>query len=113
MSDLVPPSAAVRGPLDDLHRRLDPSHMGVLLGDEIVELLANEVGPIWFAELSEPHRLPLDVVVSEVSDRQAVCAALAAELDGGPPSGFDPEREPDSGSFSVSFLSATVQAVKP
>jgi SAM-dependent methyltransferase len=113
VSDLVAPSPAVKGPMDNLHRQLDPSHMGVLLGEEIVELLAHEAGPICFAELSEPHRLPLDYIFSAVSDRQAVLATLAAELDGAPPSGFDPEREPGSDSFSVSFTSATVQAVRP
>ncbi len=113
VSDMVAPSAGVRAAFDDLHRHLDPSHMGVLLGDEIVELLANEVGPIGFGELSAPHRLRLDYIFSPVSDQRAVRAALAAELDGGPPSGFEPVSEPDTGSLSVSFTTATVQAARP
>ncbi len=113
VSDMVAPSASVKAAFDDLHRRLDPSHMGVLLADEMVEVLADEVGPICFAELSSPHRLPLDYIFSQVSDRESVRAALAAELDGGRPSGFDPESDPDTGSISVSFTSATLQAVRP
>jgi ubiquinone/menaquinone biosynthesis C-methylase UbiE len=109
VSDLVAPDAEVRAAYDDLHRKLDPSHMGVLLADELVELLADEVGPIAFAELPDPHRLPLDYIFSQVSDREAVRSALAAELDGGPPSGFEPALDPETGSFSVSFATATVQ----
>ncbi len=112
VSDLVPPYAAVRDAYDDLHRRLDPSHMGVLLNDEIVELLAKEVGPICFAELPDPHRLPLDYIFSEVSDRPSVRDALAAELEDGRPTGFEPALDPETGSLSVSFATVTVQAVK-
>jgi ubiquinone/menaquinone biosynthesis C-methylase UbiE len=113
VSDLVPPYAGVKAAFDDLHRLLDPSHMGVLLSDEIVQLLAKEVGPISFAELTDPHRFPLDYIFSDVSDRVSVRAALTAELDDGPPSGFGPALDSDTGSISVTFTSVTVQAVRP
>ncbi len=112
VSDLVPPDAGVKDAYDDLHRRLDPSHMGVLVGDEIVELLAKEVGPICFAELPDPHRLPLDYIFSDVSDQEAVRASMHTELDGGGPTGFAPALDPDTGALTVSFATATVQAVK-
>lgn len=110
VSDMVAPTAKVKDAFDDLHRHLDPSHMGVLAADEILELMADAVGPICFAQLSDPYRLPLDVIFSGVSDQEAVRTSLRAELGGGPPSGFDPESDPDTGSLSVSFMSAVVQA---
>ena len=113
VSDMVAPSTYVREAFDDVHRHLDPSHVGVLLGDEMVELLATEVGPVSFAELSGPFELPLDDIFSDVSDRPWVSAALTAEVDGGPPSGFLPDRDAGSGSLSVSFSSAVVHATRP
>jgi SAM-dependent methyltransferase len=113
VSDMVAPSAAVKEPFDDLHRHLDPSHMGVLLGDEMAELLEDEVGPVSFAELSGPFALPLDSIFSDVSDRPWVTAALRAEVDGGPASGFLPQLDAETGSLTVSFSSAVVHASPP
>jgi SAM-dependent methyltransferase len=110
VSDLVAPGQEVRAAYDEVHRHLDPSHMGVLLRDELVELLANEVGPVCFGELNDPGRLPLDYIFSEVSDRQWVSTTLTAELAGGPPSGFSPEAEVGTGALSVVFTTATVHA---
>ncbi len=110
VSDLVAPGQDVRAAYDEMHRHLDPSHMGVLLRDELVELLANEVGPVCFGELNDPGRFPLDYIFSEVSDRQWVSSALAAELAGGPPSGFSPEAEPGTRALSVAFTTVTVHA---
>jgi ubiquinone/menaquinone biosynthesis C-methylase UbiE len=39
--DMVAPSPDVRGAFDALHRLMDPSHMEVLLSDEMVGLLAH------------------------------------------------------------------------
>jgi ubiquinone/menaquinone biosynthesis C-methylase UbiE len=110
VSDLVAPGQEVRAAYDEVHRHLDPSHMGVLLRDELVELLANEVGPVCFGELNDPGRLPLDYIFSEVSDRPWVSTTLTAEVAGGPPSGFYPEAEPGTGALSVAFATATVHA---
>ncbi len=112
VSDLVAPGQDVREAYDDVHRHLDPSHMGVLLRDELLELMADEVGPVCFGELHDPGRLPLDYIFSAVSDRQWVNATLTAELAGGPPSGFDPEAEPGTGALSVVFTTATVHATR-
>jgi ubiquinone/menaquinone biosynthesis C-methylase UbiE len=113
VSDMVAPNAEVKEVFDDVHRHLDPSHMGALLGEEIVALLGHEVGRVSFAQLSEPFPLPLDYIFSDVSDRPWVRAALAAELEGGPPSGFLPQVDPETGSLMVSFSSAIVHAVLP
>jgi len=112
VADMVAPSRDVRASFDDIHRHLDPSHVAVLLSQEMVALLASEVGPICFAELTGPLRLPLDDILHEASDAQTVKSMLAAEVDNGEPSGFDPESDPDSGQLSVAFTSATVQAVR-
>jgi ubiquinone/menaquinone biosynthesis C-methylase UbiE len=112
VSDMVAPRADVRASFDELHRHLDPSHIGVLLREEMVALLANEVGPICFAELSESFRLPLTHILHDASNPEAVDATLAAEMAGGQPSGFQPEADPDSGQISVAFSSATVQATR-
>jgi SAM-dependent methyltransferase len=113
VSDMVAPNAEVKEAFDDVHRHLDPSHMGVLLAEEILELLTHEVGRVSFAELSDPFPLPLDYIFSDVSDRQWVSAALRAEVDGGPPSGFVPQVDPETGSLTVSFSSAIVHATRP
>jgi SAM-dependent methyltransferase len=112
VSDMVAPTAEVRVAFDDLHRHLDPSHMGVFVSEEIVALLANEVGPIGFAELTGPLSIPLTRIISAVSDQAWVEAALVAEVHGGEQTGFNPEADSDSGQISVSFTSATVQAIR-
>jgi ubiquinone/menaquinone biosynthesis C-methylase UbiE len=110
VSDLVAPGEDVRAAYDEVHRRLDPSHMGVLSQDELLEVVAKEVGPVCFGELNGPARLPLDYIFSEVSDRQWVHTTLHEEIAGGPPSGFSPEAEPGTGALSVVFTTATVHA---
>jgi SAM-dependent methyltransferase len=110
VSDLVAPGQDVRAAYDEVHRHLDPSHMGVLSQDELVELVAKEVGPVCFGELNDSARLPLDYIFSEVSDRQWVRSTLQEEIAGGPPSGFSPEADPGTGALSVVFTTATVQA---
>jgi hypothetical protein len=106
------PNAEVKEAFDDVHRHLDPSHMGVLLGEEIVELLAEEVGPVSRSELSGPFRFPLDDILSDVSDPQWVGAALVADVEGARRSGFNPRVDAETGSLSVSFSSAVVHATR-
>ena len=110
VNDLVAPNADVRDAFDGLHRLIDPSHAGVLLPNELSELLASAVGPVASAETTKPFRLPIDVMLTDAADREAVMVALHAELDGGPPSGFEPVL--DDGRMTVAFTATTVQAVR-
>lgn len=110
VSDMVAPNAEVRPAFDELHRRLDPSHVGVLLDTELAELLRSIVGSLSSAETSVPFALPVDQILTDAADRDAVLAALRAELDGGPPTGFSPRLDP--GGVVVSFMSATVHATR-
>lgn len=90
--------------------------MEVLLGEEVVGLLASEVGPVCHAEMMGPSRLPLDLILTDASDRESVQATLIGELNGHGASGFVPRLEspsdPDPGRLSVSFTSVIVHAMK-
>src|SRR5438046_1691698 len=80
----------VREAFDALHRRIDPSHAGVLLEGELAELLHSKVGPLTYGETSDPFTLPVDHILTDAADRDAVTSALQAELAGGPATGFEP-----------------------
>jgi SAM-dependent methyltransferase len=110
VADMVPPSAEVRDAFDALHRRLDPSHAGVLLDAELADLLRGKVGPLTYDETSEPFMLPVDAILTDVADRDAVTSALEAELAGGPVTGFDPVL--DNGQTLVSFTNTVVHATR-
>ena len=56
-------------------------------------------------------RLPIDVAITEQSQRDAVVAPLEAEMTGGPVTGLAPERAED-GQIIVSFLTHTVRVTK-
>jgi len=112
VSDMVAPSPEVREAFDDLHRLMDPSHMKVLLIEEMVKLLTSEVGPICGGELSGPTRLGIDHILTDAGDRDLVKSTLSSEINGGDLSGFDPRSEAESGGISVSFTSAIVHASK-
>jgi hypothetical protein len=112
VSDMVAPGPKVREAFDGLHRHIDPSHMRVLLSEEIVELVASEVGPICGGDLSGPTRLLIDQMLTDASNRVLVKATLSSEINGGDLSGFDPRSEAGSGGISVSFTSAIVHASK-
>jgi ubiquinone/menaquinone biosynthesis C-methylase UbiE len=107
INDLVAPSPDVRDRFDELHRLLDPSHVRTFLPEELVAALPRE------ARCAEHEtieiRLPLEVSISEVSDRDAVVDALHEELDGGPASGFSPAIENDA--LVVTFQVCTVHGV--
>ena len=107
-ADMVAPNAEVRGAFDDLHRCLDPSHAGVLLEPELAELLRSKVGPLAYGETSGPFALPVDHILTDAADRDAVMSALRAELAGGDATGFDPVADGDQ--ILVSFTSTVVHA---
>ena len=108
VADMVAPNAEVRDAFDALHRRLDPSHAGVLLEAELAELLRAQVGPLTYGETSEPFRIAVEHILSDASDRDAVTSALQAELAGGAHTGFDPML--DDGQTLVSFTNTVVHA---
>jgi ubiquinone/menaquinone biosynthesis C-methylase UbiE len=110
VADMVAPSAEVRDAFDGLHRSLDPSHAGVLLEAEMAGLLEAEVGPLSYGETSDPFRIPVDHILSEAADRDAVTRALEAELAGGPATGFKPVLE--DGQTLVSFTNTVVHATR-
>ena len=109
-ADMVAPSADVREAFDALHRSIDPSHAGVLLEGELAELLHSKVGPLTYGETSDPFVLPVDHILTDAADRDAVTSALQAELAGGPATGFDPVL--DDGQTLVSFTSTVVHATR-
>jgi SAM-dependent methyltransferase len=109
VSDMVAPTADVRTAFDDLHRLLDPSHAGVLLETELAELLRSTVGPLAYGETMDPITLPVDHIMTDVADRDAIMSAIQSELGGGPPTGFDPVTD-DAGQILVSFTSTVIHA---
>jgi SAM-dependent methyltransferase len=110
LADMVPPSAEVRDAFDDLHRCLDPSHAGVLLEAELAALLRDQVGPLAYGETSEPFLIPVDAILTDAADRDAVAQALEAELAGGDATGFEPVLE--DGRTLVSFTNTVVHATR-
>jgi ubiquinone/menaquinone biosynthesis C-methylase UbiE len=110
ISDMVVTSADVRDAFDALHRQLDPSHAAVLLDDELAELARTIVGPVVRAETSEPANLPVEHIFHDASNRDAVRSALAAELAGGPATGFHPSLDGDQ--VLVSFTNTVVHATR-
>jgi SAM-dependent methyltransferase len=110
VSDMIAPAAEVRPAFDGLHRSIDPSHAGVLLEAEIAGLLETTVGPITYGNTSGPFRLPVEHMLTDAADRDAVIAALRAELDGGPATGFDPAADGDQ--IVVGFTNTLVHATR-
>jgi SAM-dependent methyltransferase len=110
VSDMIAPSAQVRDAFDDLHRRIDPSHTRALLESEIAELLGRTVGPLTYGETGS-GRLPIEVMLTDASDREAALTALQHDLDGGQRTGFDPVLTDDG--IVVSFTGTVVHATRP
>jgi hypothetical protein len=54
--------------------------------------------------------MPIDPIITEASDRDAVMAALNAELDGGPETGFEPTRDGDQ--VVVAFATVVAHATR-
>jgi SAM-dependent methyltransferase len=109
VSDMIAPSVQVRDAFDDLHRRIDPSHVRALLEAEIAELLGRTVGPLSYGETGS-MRLPIGVMLTDASDREAALAALQRDLDGREPTGFDPVITDDG--MVVSFTGTVVHATR-
>jgi ubiquinone/menaquinone biosynthesis C-methylase UbiE len=104
--DLVAPPCVDRERFDDLHRLLDLSHVRTFDEGEIVEIMS---APTTLTYTSTATlRFPIDVAISENSDRDSVLAALREEVAGGRPTGFEPAEE--KGSLVVSFVSCVVHA---
>jgi len=111
ISDLTAPDPTVRTAFDELHRRIDPSHVHCLLDDELASLVERAIGPVTTSSPRGSISLPIERVLTEVADRPAVLATLQAELDGGPATGFEPAAGPD-GELCVTFGSVSMQAVR-
>jgi SAM-dependent methyltransferase len=109
LADLVAPSADIRETFDHVHRLLDPSHVRALLEHELAAVFPADVR-LSHGETTTA-RLPLDIAVTEQSDRDAVVAALRADLAGGAPTGFEPSEE--DGRLLVAFSSCTVEGTLP
>ena len=108
--DLVAPSDAVRDQFDHVHRLIDPSHMRSFLAGELAEVLPGGVDGLAYANMIS-LRLPVDVALTEQSQKTEVLEILGAELRGdGWPSGFDPAEEDDE--LVVSFATCVVHAVR-
>jgi len=109
-ADMVAPSADVREAFDVLHRRIDPSHAGVLLEAELADLLRSKVGPLAYGETSDSFRIPVEHILTDAADRDSVRSALDSELAGGAKTGFDPVVE--DGQTLVSFTNTVVHATR-
>lgn len=110
VSDMVATSTGSRERFDEVHRHLDPSHARTLLDAELADLLGSTVGPIAYGETSDPFKIPLDHILTDAADRDAVVSALRAELGGGDATGFDPVADGDQ--ILVSFTSTVVHATR-
>ncbi len=106
ISDLVAPSADRRETFDEIHRLLDPSHVRALLYDELLDLFPEHVN----VTTNDPTtiRLPLDIVVTPITRRADLVAALNDEIEGGPQTGLEPANE--DGTLVLSFTTGAVQA---
>jgi ubiquinone/menaquinone biosynthesis C-methylase UbiE len=107
--DTVAPSADVQAAFDDLHRRIDPSHAGAWLFDDLAALVEGLVGPVTFAETGPVPALALERMWNESSARDEVVAALRREVGGGPATGFAPSVA-DDGTLQVTFTAGVVRA---
>jgi SAM-dependent methyltransferase len=103
LMDLVVPSDEERELFDHVHRLLDPSHVRTFLEPELAALAPGE---LCYASTA-PIRMPIDVAITEQSDRAEVERLLRADADGtGASTGFDPVFE--DGKLVVSFTSCVV-----
>jgi SAM-dependent methyltransferase len=107
VSDMTAPTADVRDAFDDLHRRIDPSHVRALLEDELAELLL-AVGPLTYRDTTSTA-LPIDVILTDASDREGAMRLVHDDL-GINATGFDPVREDDR--VVVTFTGTVVHATR-
>jgi len=107
---MVATSVEARERFDEVHRNLDPSHAHALLEAELAELLRSTVGSISYGETSDPFKIPVEHILTDAADRDAVMSALRAELAGGDATGCDPVLDGDQ--IFVSFTSTVVHATR-
>jgi len=107
VSDMVVPNDGVRVAFDELHTAMDPSHARALLEQELAELMARVVGPLTHGT-TNTSVFPIDVMLTDVADRDAVMARLQDELAGGAPTGFSPELHDDE--LRVAFTGTVIHA---
>jgi SAM-dependent methyltransferase len=108
--DMIAPTDDARAEFDRVHALLDPSHVAVLSEGEMARMLEEHVGPLTYAETAGAVTFPLDLILTEVADRDAVVGALEAEVDGGTVTGFAPTRR--DGAMHVCFTLTTVHATR-
>jgi SAM-dependent methyltransferase len=107
LMDLVAPSDEARDLFDHVHRLLDPSHVRTFLEPELAELAPGE---LTYANTA-PIRMPIDVAVTEQSDRAEVERLLRADADRtGASTGFDPVLA--DGKLVVSFTTCVVHGTR-
>jgi SAM-dependent methyltransferase len=113
ITDLVVPAGVDRDRYDGVHRLLDPSHLRALTDDELLALCRAAGRPDDAAGASTRSnfagRLPLDLILTPVSDEAGVRAALRDEIDGGLATGFSPEAEGDN--LTVVFATRTIHTI--
>jgi ubiquinone/menaquinone biosynthesis C-methylase UbiE len=108
LMDLIVPAAEVREQFDHVHRLLDPSHMRAYTEPELAELLPGGIDALVYADTTT-MRFPIEGAIAEHSDRDALFAALHAEVQGdGPVSGLEPAEE--DGKLTVTFMLCVVHA---
>jgi ubiquinone/menaquinone biosynthesis C-methylase UbiE len=112
VSDMVAPGGDTREPFDAVHRLVDPSHVRCLLDTELAAMLEAMVGPVSRRGGPGSFTVPMERILTEVADREAVLETLRAELGGGPATGFSPTAGAD-GQLLVTFTSAVVEATRP
>jgi SAM-dependent methyltransferase len=105
VSDMTAPNAEVRDAFDELHRRIDPSHVRALLEAELAELVGT-VGTVTYRDTSSTT-LPIDVILTGASDREGTMRAVHEDVDINA-TGFDPVRK--GGEVLVTFTGAVVHA---
>lgn len=107
--DIVAPDQG-RELLDHVHRLLDPSHVRSYTEVELADLLPAGTESERGGNRTS-GRIPIDVIVTEQSERDGVLALLRAELSGdGARTGFDPADV--DGQLLVSFTITTFDATR-
>lgn len=111
--DVVAPAPDVRERYDHVHRLVDPSHVRAFLDYELADLVPGGVDALTYADTAT-FRFPIDVALTDQSERDEVLAILRTEARGGgapgacEPTGFDPVE--DDGKLVVSFTNCVVHA---